>query len=220
MRDNSSYDCSTYSNSTYFFTDGQSIAIKLSKQITKVTNNINKVLVSFDHVLGDQTVTFEMVKDPNAEIYQLLNSVSGQNDISCPWSVRRQIIDWYNLKNRAKEEEALVAAEMCRLCDFYLSNLENTTIACNSEELQDAGMRSMLYRKKLILNKTLSMLTATWDGLVELPYSGLGTNCLFYKQLDDNVDMTHKQYFFVEHEGQDIVSDWDSWSERSEDETL
>ena len=170
-------------------------------------------------------VTFDVVKDPNAGIYQLLNATNSQNDV--PLSVKRKIIDWYTLKERAKEEEELVSTEMKRLRDSYIKELEALTHLLIENELDDneqanPGLRSLLNRKKLVLTKTVLKLATLWDGLVHFCFNSLQMNCVFYKHLGDNTGLSSfVQEELAEDEIQDC-SDWDtlSCSEESENDGI
>jgi hypothetical protein len=105
--------------------DGQKIAIKLSKQITKKTNTLkvavekyNASLASWrDHVEGlPSCLNFDDVKDPESSIYQDFKSDANEQ---VPFSIKRTVIDLHHVTERCKEEMQLVDIEIARLVKYH-----------------------------------------------------------------------------------------------------
>lgn len=169
MNEAGNYNCtssSLISNAYYsFLTDGQSIAIKLSKQITKVTEMLKRCLFSYNE-LGE-TLLFEAVKDPSSPCY---DQSAGQ---TMPDSCKQQLIDMLCFKERCLEEISLVKQEMMQLLSFYFKQinvLSASMCLLSDDNLYNKGMRALLAKKILSLRLITSSLINLWEGLNVVPY--------------------------------------------------
>ena len=108
--------------STFYFSDGQAIAIKLSKQIDKVVKSIHKTLSDVNGYLADDLpqILYEDAKDPRSSIY---SAVQEEGD-TLPALIRRQMIDLFCLQNRCQEELDLLNEETSCLVSFLQNQIK------------------------------------------------------------------------------------------------
>jgi len=77
--------------STFNFSDGQAIAIKLSKQINKVVKSIHKTLSDVNGYVADDIpkILYEDAKHPRSSIYSAVQ----EEGVAVPALIKRQMID-------------------------------------------------------------------------------------------------------------------------------
>ena len=141
---------SSDSNLICFILDGQAIAVKLSKQITKVTESMKKAIASHNAIQGASTLSFNLAKDPSCELHANLQS--------CP---HVEHVVWY------EEEINLVASEMNRLQAFYLKQNRILEAAMSKELATESadltlGLNSLFLSKLAENVKQLHILQSLW----------------------------------------------------------
>ncbi|XP_046843139.1 uncharacterized protein LOC124437176 [Xenia sp. Carnegie-2017] len=127
------------------YADGQKIATRLSRQITKITNKMkltiekhNAAIDSLRDFINSLTdrLTFDKAKDPTSDLYEGFES--GEDDIlgeaSVPVYTKRKAIEMYLILKRCDEEEKLLNLEIERLLLYY-TNLSSKI----DEALADIG---------------------------------------------------------------------------------
>ena len=117
-----------------FNSDGQAIAIKLSKQITKVTDNVKKTIACYNAIQSAAILTFDSVKDPSSDLYPNLQS-SPTFLHAIPNSATRTAVELHCLKERCGEEISLLTIEMHRLH----KQMTILAMAFNSEGTEEAA---------------------------------------------------------------------------------
>ena len=149
----------------FFSLDGQTIAIKLSKPITKVTDNMKKAIACHNAIPGAATLTFDAVKDPSSDLYANLQSPPSLTHV-VPNSTRRTAIKLHCLKERCEEEIALLKTEMERLVAFLSKQINVLAMATNKEVTQETakltlGLNSLFLCKRAEHKKHLQTLKNT-----------------------------------------------------------
>ena len=106
------------------FSDGQSVAARLSKQVNRITKSVKKDIETYnnkDHGMVRQeclplTISFDKIKDPDCPFWLTLRSADAElyhgSHLSILLNVKRQAIDLCNLLDRVKEEQILLKEEM------------------------------------------------------------------------------------------------------------
>ncbi|XP_046861698.1 uncharacterized protein LOC124454983 isoform X1 [Xenia sp. Carnegie-2017] len=125
--------------------DGQKIATRLSRQITKITNKMkltiekhNAAIDSLRDIINSlpDRLTFDKANDPTSDLYEGFES--GEDDIlgeaSVPVYTKRKAIEMYLTLKRCDEEEKLLNLEIERLLLYY-TNLSSKI----DEALADIG---------------------------------------------------------------------------------
>lgn len=107
--------------STFNFSDGQAIAIKLSKQINKVVKSIHKTLSDVNGYVADDIpkILYENAKHPRSSIYSAVQ----EEGVTVPALIKRQMIDLFCLQNRCQEELDLLKLEMNRPVSFLQNKM-------------------------------------------------------------------------------------------------
>lgn len=151
--------------------DGQSIAIKLSKQITKVTDNIKRTLTCHNAIQGAVRLTFDEVKDPSSDLYGDVESRPSLVQV-VPNSTRRTAIELHCYKERCEEEISLLKTEMERLVAFIHKQMNVlATAITNTEETGEAakrtlGLNSLFLSRQAGCVRQLQALKRLWGELV------------------------------------------------------
>lgn len=173
-----------------FNSDGQAIAIKLSKQITKVTDNVKKTIACHNAIQGAAILTFDSVKDPSSDLYANVQSSSSLVH-AIPNSTRRTAIELHCLKERCGEEISLVTSEMHRLVAFLRKQV--TVLAMATEEVTEEtakvtlGLNSLFLSKRAEYGKRLHSLKSLWGELVPIPLEENDIALSYHVFLDTNI---------------------------------
>lgn len=162
------YVCKWWSDSNLicFYLDGQAIAVKLSKQITKATESMKKAIASHNAIQGASTLSFDLAKDPSCELYANLQSCPHVEHV-VPNATRRMAIELHCLRERCEEEINLVASEMNRLQAFYLKQNRILEAAMSKELATESadltlGLNSLFLSKRAENVKQLHILQSLW----------------------------------------------------------
>ena len=114
-----------------FISDGQAIATKLSKQITRRTNSMKSAIAKYNASLKSledwveglpNEIDFDEAKEPDSQLYSALNMDTVQDSV--PFTVKRSAIDLHNFLERCKEEQELLDTEVEKLISHYESKRE------------------------------------------------------------------------------------------------
>ena len=161
-----------YLLSIFYFSDGQAIAIKLSKQIDKVVKSIHKTLSDVNEYLANDVprILYEDAKDPRNSIY---SAVQEEGD-TVPALIRRQIIDLFCLKDRCQEELDLLDKEMNRLVSFLQNEIRFIdesvdALLPDTDTPFNAGLIACLKRKQMIHCNHISSLLSLWGSIGNCP---------------------------------------------------
>ena len=127
-------------------TDGQKIAIRLSRRITVVTKSLRKSLAEYNAGLDPSScLTWEQVTDLSQQIHdECLFSES-----SIPSIVKSQAIQLYNSMFRAEEEISRLKEEMSNCTQYFIGIYNHLTgkivlLKQNQENALDIGRISLL----------------------------------------------------------------------------
>ena len=114
------------------FSDGQQIATRLSRQITKVTNKMKLTMEKCnaatdslrDYINGlPKRITFDRISDPTSELFSDLDTDEICNPLEAsakiPLYTKRKAIDLHLFLKRCEEEEQLLVVERERLLCYY-----------------------------------------------------------------------------------------------------
>ena len=158
--------------STFYFSDGQAIAIKLSKQIDKVVKSIHKTLSDVNGYLADDLprILYEDAMDPRSSIY---SAIQEEGD-TLPALIRRQMIDLFCLQNRCQEELDLLKEEMNRLVSFLQNKIRFIdesvdALLRDTDTPFNAGLIACLKRKRMIHCNHISSLLSLWGRIWDSP---------------------------------------------------
>lgn len=112
--------------------DGQQIATRLSRQITKVTNKMKLTLEKFNAATDSlrdyinhlpKRITFDEISDPTSELFSDLDATEicspAEASTKIPLYTKRKAIDLHLFLKRCEEEEQLLVAEKERLLSYY-----------------------------------------------------------------------------------------------------
>ena len=152
----------------YIIADGQAIAIKLSKQINRVTDLLKKCMQNYNS-LGGQPITFENVKDPCGPLYSASSPAALLPTADpVPQSIKKQLIDLFCLQERCKEEVELLKKEMIQLMSYIFR--ESELIERHTQSCSHSGIKAVLRLKQLRLKKTGYEFQELWKNLKVSPY--------------------------------------------------
>ena len=159
----------------YFFAytlDGQAIAIKLSKQITKVTDSMRKAISCHNAIQSAVSLSLDEAKDPSSELYSNLQFPSSLTHV-VPDCTRRTAIELRCLKERCEEEISLLTSEMERLVAFIHNQMKVLATEINKEVTADTntlalGLKSLFLSKRAEFVKQLQTLKRLWDDSVSI----------------------------------------------------
>ena len=112
--------------------DGQQIATRLSRQITKVTNKMKLTMEKCnaatdslrDYINGlPKRITFDKISDPTSELFLDLDTNETcypvEASTKVPLYTKRKAIELHLFLKRCKEEEQLLVVERERLLSYY-----------------------------------------------------------------------------------------------------
>lgn len=197
------------------YADGQSIAIRLSKQLTKISLAMKKCVLSYNARSGnEETLSFEDVKDPTGVVFDEFSSSLTADSI--PLSVKRKLVDMMLLKYRCKEEIALVKEEMLRFQRFHY--LQKTLISEHLRSLEPScfnrGLCSLLSQKHALLNNMQVRVQHLWGQQfgIYFPYY-----CEFVQTFQRLGDVELEQSE-SEHSNEELLDDTINDSDESSDE--
>ena len=216
--------------SSYFFTflsvvEGQSVALRLGKQLKRVCGEFRKQVEAYnlldgpDSPIGPSKVTGTIDNISTEPWWTVDNCVH-------PDALKRQAVDVVNLIDQCEEEEFMVKAEMCSVLSWY-SNQHH--ILKEKIELEPSTIhpcvRSTLFQEGLYVEYKLASLqelfchTVSIDvpsvyfrQLVGLPYlnDNEELDCVF--QTIDSFEKEALQYDYVEDSSSDEESEeFDQW---------
>ena len=148
----------------FFLSDGQAIAIKLSKQIDKIVKSIHKTLSDVNGYLVDDLprILYEGAKDLRRSIYSAVQEKGN----TVPALIRRQMIDLFCLQNRCQEMNHLVSflQNEIRFIDESVDALLPDT-----DTPFNAGLIACLKRKRMIHCNHISSLLSLWGSILDSP---------------------------------------------------
>ena len=116
--------CSMLAVYTFLRADGQKIAKRLCRQITKETNKLKRLVMEYNlRTSPDTELTVEMVIDPQ-------NTLSTDHGTTLTLRQRHNIIQAYLRKKRSEEEIELLETEMKRTLETLLEKEEKLSHMC------------------------------------------------------------------------------------------
>ncbi|XP_033101230.1 uncharacterized protein LOC117104486 isoform X2 [Anneissia japonica] len=145
--------------------DGQTVAIRISRQISKTSVSLRKLLATYKTFDGAEHTTFSDVSNPEGNIY-LPACETSKDDI--PSTAKREIIKLHYLKERATEEIIMVEHEMENVMNYYLN--QHTVLHKQiTEENVAYGKRSFLIFNAIILERKLKSLETLFNKFITTP---------------------------------------------------
>ncbi|XP_028416359.1 uncharacterized protein LOC114540363 [Dendronephthya gigantea] len=160
------------------YSDGQAIASKLSKQITRKTNAIKSVITKYNASLTalqdcvdglPDELKFDIAKDPESSLY---SNFSTQRPVeTVPFSVKRSAIDLQNFLERCKEEQELLLEEVENLFMYYIEKRDNFTEIlerrCLEESRLSNGICNHIRKEICEINNVLVSLRLTLSDYIK-----------------------------------------------------
>lgn len=140
--------------------DGQAIAVKLSKQITQRTNSIKTTIAKYNASLKSledwieglpRKIEFDEAKDPRSQLYCDFNFQTNKDTV--PFTAKRSAIELHNFLERCKEEQEMLEMETERLVQYYLDKKQELESYINvNGEVQSKILRGTVanFKKDLI----------------------------------------------------------------------
>ena len=201
------------SNLICFYLDGQAIAVKLSKQITKATESMRKTIASHNAIHGASSLNFDLVKDPSCELYANLQSCPHTEHV-VPNATRRMAIELHCLRERCEEEIELVTSEMNRLQAFYLKQNSILDSAISEEATTETpelklGLNSLFLSKRAENGKQLQTLQSLWKDNASFLHEQNLIPVSFHELLDSTMLPQADEVENVEDSYSDSESDFD-----------
>lgn len=159
--------------------DGQALAARLSKQITRVTKDLKKGVKAFNEGQSpfcniQSVLTFDTIKDPDGEFWCTSPRVPETNECSVPVSVKRKAIDFCNLLDRSREEQNLLNHEMRNTWSYFLEQHRIVSAflmaLTNHERVLDIerGKEFFARRKLLHVESTLLALQNQFSAYIDV----------------------------------------------------
>ncbi|RMX52982.1 hypothetical protein pdam_00025094, partial [Pocillopora damicornis] len=162
------------------YADGQAIAKKLNKELTKITASVKLLIPQLKALrtaqfgdLSDDEV-FVIVKDPQSTIYSAVNVDPQRNTLA--HSTKIQIINVFLLKKRANEEIILLKAEVERFQTFLSEEVQKVDSWIDKASTQNnPSHKNLLLVKRASLIQELASLQRLWkeEVLFETDYEEL-----------------------------------------------
>ena len=143
---------------TFFFTDGQKIAKKLSVSIMKETKGVKFLLEDYLLILDELRCdgplpSLSEVLFLGSDFWKV-NSLAEQTDATIPWKIKEEIAQAFLVTKRSNEELRMLEVEMTAVIQYWFNRvmvivgrLNELTFDC--EDLYIRGARSLLERLKL-----------------------------------------------------------------------
>ena len=143
---------------TFFFTDGQKIAKKLSVSIMKETKGVKFLLEDYLLILDELQCdgplpSLSEVLFLGSDFWKV-NSLAEQTDATIPWKIKEEIAQAFLITKRSNEELRMLEVEMTAVIQYWFNRvmlivgrLNELTLDC--EDLYISGARSLLGRLKL-----------------------------------------------------------------------
>lgn len=159
------------------YSDGQKIAKKLSKSITKETVKARKLLDEFNVSSSQIDSNFSPVMlgevlTPTSKFWQCPHQQSEQ----IPLSVKRDIIEAYLLQKRCEEELLLLQSEMQNVIDYYNEKEKKINAAlhaiCNGESKFNRfnrGCSCLLKKLKWRVSHLRSRTLSFYSSVISVP---------------------------------------------------
>ena len=175
----------------FFYVDGQKIATKLSKQITKETKNLKSLRQNYNACLSQDdssgVITIEEVLDP-VKLEERLRALG----VWCLGTMpeKREVMDSYLMLCRSKEEQAMLKDELQTLSSFYEVKKDHLLKVCTemkslTDNIYNRGVLSLLYR---LLQEVTNLLQGARDAFHSLNKSDDDDVYWCDSNLDDDSD--------------------------------
>ena len=152
----------------------------MSKQINKITKDLKKEIKTFNeeqqsNISDSQShLTFDEIKDPDAEFWCTLQTVSpgGSDECFVPLRVKRKAVELCNLLDRSREEQSLIKEEMENTFNYF--SYQHTVITqflmalANEAHVLDVERGKEIFaRKKLLaIESTLLQLQSQFSAYI------------------------------------------------------
>ena len=148
-----------------YLIDGQYLASRLSKTITKESDALKKLLKEYNELVQEsEKLTWTEVTDLSSSIY----SISHEDSISMvPRSVRLEAIKYHFLSIHAQEEISLLKNEMKNVVDYYV-NGRLALLQC-IDETDNAGSICLLKRELWRIENELKLICTAYAPYITVP---------------------------------------------------
>ena len=154
-----------------FYVDGQKIATKLSKQITKETKNLKSLRQDYNASLSQDDssgiIAIEKVLDP-VKLEEWLRALG----VWCLGTVpeKREVMDSYLMLCQSKKEQAMLKDGLQTLSSFYDVKKDHLLKVCTemkslTNNIYNRGVLSLLYR---LLQEVTNLLQGARDAFHSL----------------------------------------------------
>ena len=157
-------------------TDGQKIAKKLCKGVSRESSKAKQVLEEYNAVSSQiessfQSLSLEDVLSPTCSIWQ---NLSYDNSSQIPFSIKQDIIEAYLLNKRSDEELLLLRTEMCNVIEFWQQREE----CIKNLLLQFSESASTQFNRGCVcLLKRLQWETELYHSQATTHFSSVSENC-------------------------------------------
>ncbi|XP_038050149.1 uncharacterized protein LOC119723516 [Patiria miniata] len=110
------------------YSEGQAIAQRISKQISRASKAIKRTVTVYNNekftLVGPRSIILKDAFDPSGHLYAEMDMVSKHTDQTrLPDAIRRKAVDLQNLLDRASEEKSILTQEMKNVLEFTRSQL-------------------------------------------------------------------------------------------------
>ena len=159
--------------STIAYLDGQALAIKLAKQITRVVAEMNKRLMTLNG-MSDESLNLMILRI----LKNVMTSQAGSRSTDIPYQLKKRIIRLVCIQNRCKEELVMVKEEMLKFVQFLNEQTRNILgfIAVNQPNNRyEHGLHSCLLKRVLVAEKQLQSLQVMWKDIIDFPNMSTAT---------------------------------------------
>jgi hypothetical protein len=165
----------------HFVSDGQSIAERISRQISNTMAKLRKVVKSYNAVVtSEEQILLPAAASSSSALYTSIVPYTYQKT-SIPASVMQKAVELKCREDRASEEIDQIKSEMLCVQSYYknqLTALKDTLTTLHGELMQTAisGALSLLYKK-----------------CNEMSYFSEQSAKYFSKYIEDNVTQQHDE---------------------------
>ena len=155
----------------YVHVDGQKIANKLSKQITKITSTIRSLLARHNSLckdIGETSLSMSDILDVESEVWSHQSNQDTPGMVWISTSTKHDIIQSYMLIKRCEDEIAMVTDEMDCLKEYYRTQISVVSSTITDLESKPStaftqGAISLLVKLKWSLELLLHKATTTFN---------------------------------------------------------
>lgn len=127
-----------YDLDCFFFLEGQSIAIRLNRQLTQATKELEKKIREYNTLSKGQKVSM-------ADVSELCDADDSKNVASEAEKIKSEAVNLYSMTLRAREEQVLLVKECNSIIKWHIAMHCNTMHAIQNDE-HSVSLKSFLVK--------------------------------------------------------------------------